>query len=210
VRIAVFGSTGRVGRLIVAQALDAGHEVTAFARNPSELRELRSGQLRVVTGELSNRTAIERAIANEDVVISALGPSGRPTGTQLSDGIRGVVEAMQRQGVRRLIVLSTASVGDPEDRFDVVYATLVAMIRILFRDAHGEIVRMGDIVRSSDTDWTLVRIGLLNEGPLAPVRVGHYGRREVRLGVSAASLARFMLDLASAETGIGESLAISN
>ena len=34
-RIAIFGATGHVGRELVAQALDAGHEVTALARDPA-------------------------------------------------------------------------------------------------------------------------------------------------------------------------------
>jgi uncharacterized protein YbjT (DUF2867 family) len=33
-RITVFGATGRVGHLLVRQAIAAGHTVTAYARNP--------------------------------------------------------------------------------------------------------------------------------------------------------------------------------
>src|SRR6266496_2994636 len=36
-KLIIFGSTGGIGRNIVAQALNAGHQVTAVARNPSAL-----------------------------------------------------------------------------------------------------------------------------------------------------------------------------
>lgn len=68
----------------------------------------------------------------------------------------------------------------------------------------------GAAVRSSRTDWTLVRIGLLNDKAPAPVRTGRYGRGEVGLGVSRASLARFMVELASSAKYVRESPAISN
>ncbi len=37
-RLTIFGATGRMGRLLVEQALHEGYEVVAFARNPDRLR----------------------------------------------------------------------------------------------------------------------------------------------------------------------------
>lgn len=34
-KVVIFGATGSVGRLMVAQALEEGHAVTAFARAPA-------------------------------------------------------------------------------------------------------------------------------------------------------------------------------
>jgi hypothetical protein len=36
-KLAIFGATGGTGRLLVEEALAAGHEVVAFVRNPSKL-----------------------------------------------------------------------------------------------------------------------------------------------------------------------------
>ena len=36
-KLAVFGATGGVGRGVLSQALDAGHYVTAYVRNPAKL-----------------------------------------------------------------------------------------------------------------------------------------------------------------------------
>ncbi|HET6495545.1 MAG TPA: NAD(P)H-binding protein [Thermoleophilia bacterium] len=208
-RIAVFGATGLTGRLIVTRALADGHEVTAFARDPRKLDDLRGERLSAVAGELSDVRGVGRAIAGADAVISALGPDSKARGIELSEGMRAIVAAMEGHGVKRLVVLSTASLKDPEDRFDLIYCLLVTAIRLVFRGAYGEIVRIGAVVRSSRTDWTLVRIGLLNDKAPAPVRTGRYGRGEVGLGVPRASLARFMVELASSAKYVRESPAIS-
>ncbi len=209
-RIAVFGSTGKVGRLLVALALVEGHDVTAFARDPRKLADINGARLTVVQGDLSDREAVGRAVAGADAVVNVMGPGARPAGTRLSDGVRTIADEMQRAGVRRLVSLATASVPDPEDRFDLRSTLLVWAIRLIFRGAYDEIRRIGDIVRASDTDWTLVRIGLLDDAAPKPVRVGHYGRGEVGLYVSRKSLARFMLDRATAGDFVREAPAISN
>lgn len=54
-KLTVFGATGRTGRYIVSQALDAGHEVTAFVRSRVKLadqQDLSREQLRIVEGDV--------------------------------------------------------------------------------------------------------------------------------------------------------------
>jgi putative NADH-flavin reductase len=53
-RLTVFGSTGAIGKQLVEQALTAGHQVVAFARNPSKLN-VRHERLTIVQGELANQ-----------------------------------------------------------------------------------------------------------------------------------------------------------
>src|SRR5215218_4972005 len=73
-KITVFGATGGVGRHVVTQALDAGHHITAYLRIPAKL-DLTHPNLTVITGELTERDAVQRAVHGADVIISALGPS---------------------------------------------------------------------------------------------------------------------------------------
>ena len=49
-KLIVFGSTGGIGRQVVGQALDAGHQVTAVARRP-EMLGLQHERVRVVRGD---------------------------------------------------------------------------------------------------------------------------------------------------------------
>ena len=73
-RVTVFGASGAIGRLVVQQLLDDGHNVTALVRAPGKLA-LTHADLTVVAGQLSDRDAVERAVSGVDAVISALGPS---------------------------------------------------------------------------------------------------------------------------------------
>src|SRR5262249_47161991 len=71
-KVLVFGATGGTGRQIVRQALEQGHVVTAFARDPGKIR-LVHNNLRVVRGDTLEPAAIETAVAGQDAVMSALG-----------------------------------------------------------------------------------------------------------------------------------------
>jgi uncharacterized protein YbjT (DUF2867 family) len=60
-KIAIFGATGGVGKELFRQALAAGHEVNAFARDPGKLDMRRDG-LRIVQGDVTNPAVVEQAV----------------------------------------------------------------------------------------------------------------------------------------------------
>jgi putative NADH-flavin reductase len=115
-RVTVFGATGKIGRLVVQQLLTAGHDVTTLVRNPAKLT-FTHPRLTVLTGQLSDGSAVKEAINGNDAVISALGPSlnSKVSGTQLADGTHHIITAMDAAGVSRFIGLATPSVPDPHD-----------------------------------------------------------------------------------------------
>jgi nucleoside-diphosphate-sugar epimerase len=59
-KVAVFGATGGIGRLVVEQLLRDGHDVVAYVRNPAKLG-LSDPRLAVVNGELSNAESVASA-----------------------------------------------------------------------------------------------------------------------------------------------------
>ena len=61
--LVVLGATGGTGRLVVEQALAAGHTVTALARSPEKLT-LRNPNLHVVAGQATDRSAVSRALSS--------------------------------------------------------------------------------------------------------------------------------------------------
>jgi putative NADH-flavin reductase len=81
-KIAVFGSSGNVGKFLVEQALAEQYDVIAYARNPSKLT-IKHDRLTIMQGELSNEAMIERTITGVDAVISVMGPSGKSRGTPI-------------------------------------------------------------------------------------------------------------------------------
>jgi hypothetical protein len=132
-------------------------------------------------------------------------------GNPLSTGTKNILSVMKKHGVRRLIAVSTASASDPNDQFDFKFKLLVTMIKLGMRGAYDEIIRMAEAIRSSELDWTLVRLPFLNDKPrTGKVRVGYYGHGIIRTGLSRADLADFLLQQLHDSTYIRKAPAISN
>ncbi|HEX4620778.1 MAG TPA: NAD(P)H-binding protein, partial [Myxococcaceae bacterium] len=95
-KLTLFAATGGIGRQILEQALDAGHQVTAVVRNPKKL----SRETRVVEADLSvaDPASLAPAVAGADGVLSALGPWTRAEVGVATRGTRVIVEAMRATG----------------------------------------------------------------------------------------------------------------
>jgi putative NADH-flavin reductase len=71
-KLLVFGATGGTGKELVRQALQQGHVVTAFARDPGKMK-LAHANLRVVRGDVLQPDSVEATVAGQEAVLSALG-----------------------------------------------------------------------------------------------------------------------------------------
>jgi putative NADH-flavin reductase len=162
-RITVFGANGGTGRLLVAQAANAGHEVTAVTRHPDAF-PLRHDNLTVFAGDVTNVDDAHAAIRGSDVVLSTLGlPYGRKPISIYSVGTANIVTAMNAAGIRRLAVVSS-SATDPAVRhldsgggffFEKVLKPVIG--KTLGKTLYDDMLRMEKLVRASDLDWTIVR-----------------------------------------------------
>ena len=70
-KIAVYGATGRVGELVVAEAVRRGHEVTALSRHEAEVPAGGAWQ----HGDLTDEASVQAIAKAHDVVVTANGPS---------------------------------------------------------------------------------------------------------------------------------------
>jgi putative NADH-flavin reductase len=209
-KLAIFGGTGNTGKLLVEQALDAGNQVVAYVRDPTKL-DIKSDRLAIIQGELVDEEKIESALKGAGAVLSALGPKGSSKGKPLTRGMRVIIAAMKRQGVRRLIVTSTLSAKDPHDLPEFRARVLVALVRLAMRGAYEEILGVADTVRESDQDWTIVRLTMLNNKPKSgKVRAGYLGKSEVGTWISRSDVADFMLQQVQDAKYLRQAPAISN
>lgn len=209
-RITVFGATGPTGRLLVEGALAAGHDVTAFARSPEKLG-VTHARLRVVQGQLHDERAVAVAVDGADAVLSVLGPTAqRVQGTPIADGFRVLVDAMRRANVRRLVAISTASAVDPRDGRDWRYRLAITLVRRFVPAAYADIVASAEVIRASDLDWTLVRVGFLTNGAATVPMAGHVGDGRVGLRVARATIVAFFLSQIEDRSWIRSSPLISD
>ncbi|MCD0452373.1 SDR family oxidoreductase [Actinocorallia sp. API 0066] len=194
-RLTVLGATGRTGRHLVRQALDAGHHVTAVVRDPARLDPADHPLLEAVTADPLDPAALAPAVDGRDAVLSALGPNNRADGTVCADGARSAVKAMRAVGVGRLVVVSASGpfIDDGDGPFTrVVFKPL---LRRLFLDTpFTDLENAEREIRASGLDWTLVRPPRLTEGKPRPYRT--VLDRNVRGGttLSRADLATAVLN----------------
>jgi putative NADH-flavin reductase len=161
--IVVFGAAGATGREVVTQALEQGHRVTAFIRNPSSsVPDMLN--LTVIRGDVRDAGAVASAIEGQDAVACALGgatPVRRDPG--LVEGIRHIVTAMERHGVPRLVYLSFLGVHDGRPQLSRLGRWVVAPI--LMRNVVADHEDKERIIRASSLDWVIVRPPRLTNGP---------------------------------------------
>ena len=194
--LTAFGATGVVGREVVTQALDAGHNVRAYVRNPAKL-DLTHPNLTVIPGELTDRDAVRRAVRDADAVISALGPSldRKATGMPLVDGTRTIVEAMQAEGVERYIGMATPSLRDPRDTRSLLGLVVPFMGRTFLKRAYRELLDMSQLVTGSPLNWTIARFTQPKDGErTGTVPAGFLGQDKIGAAITRADIAGFLLD----------------
>jgi uncharacterized protein YbjT (DUF2867 family) len=187
--LAVLGATGRTGRLVVEQALAAGHSVTALVRSPEKLT-MGNPNLRLVTGQATDTSALTRALEGADAVISTLGGKG----SVIADSTPAIVAAARQTGVSRVVVLSSFAVE--RDR-------LGAMSRLLSGLAIGPVIKdhsAGEkVLRQSDLDWTIVYASVLTDGPASGsvAVLPESAKRRMSEKISRADVAAWLVQAAT-------------
>jgi putative NADH-flavin reductase len=203
-RIAIFGATGPTGLLTVYQALDKGHEVTAFARKP-EMVAMTHKNIRIIQGDIMDYEKVKAAVDGQDAIISALGVSSRKPTTILSEGTRNILRAMEECRVSRFICMSSAGIlgNDAGFFFGKIFVPL--FLKEVFKDK----IRQMEILRGSSVQWVIVRPSALTDSP----KTGKYKiSMEAPLArtVPRADVADFMLKLITDKQYDGQMPAISS
>jgi putative NADH-flavin reductase len=219
-KLTIFAATGGIGRQVLAQAVAAGHDVTAVVRNPKKL----SAEVRIVTADLAaaDPAALESAVDGADAVLSGLGPRAQSEAGVASQGTRAIVQAMKARDVRRIVVVSAAPIGtvpspgrpkppkhDPGDGF-FMRNLFSPLTKAAFRKPYADLALMEDILRDSGLDWTVVRPPRLTNKPLTGTYRMVYGRNLPRgFFISRADVAHLMLRMLEQPETIKQTIGIA-
>ena len=164
--IVVVGASGRTGRLVVQQALRAGHRVTAVARNPLNTELPAEAEVLRVDVVGDEGFALPR---DADVVISALGKNSNSDRTPVCTlGTKNVMGAMRRAGIRRLVVTSASPVLRTATGEPFWFRAIVRpIVRWSGRRVYADLEHMEATLLQSADDivWSIVRNGYLVDDP---------------------------------------------
>jgi uncharacterized protein YbjT (DUF2867 family) len=197
-RLLVLGASGGCGRWLTRLATERSHTVTALIRSNAAL-EATSGVV-VTRGEVTDAAVLDAVLPGHDAVLCALGlrrasripwaPLRSPA--DLTAQTMGhLLPAMRRHGVRRLIAISAAGVGDSHAQLTWPVRRLVASgsVAVAYRD----LAAMEALLAASDRDWLAVRPVTLTDGaPRKAARaVSRYGTTST---IRRSEVASWMLD----------------
>jgi nucleoside-diphosphate-sugar epimerase len=116
-KVLVTGATGFVGGHLAEALRRRGDEVTVLARSTSKAAALAPLGVRVVTGDLHDRTALQRAAEGQDIVYHVAGVVAARSEADFMaanrDGTRNLVEALGQTGTGRLVFVSSMAAAGP-------------------------------------------------------------------------------------------------
>ena len=191
------------------QALEADHEVTALVRTPAKLT-VNDDRLKVLQGDVTQADQVEEVVAGAEAVISVLGPTSNKPDFMVSQGMGHIIAAMDKHGIRRLVVSAGAGVADPNDDPKLPNKIIGWLVRTFSRYVYEDMVRTVEAVRASDLDWTIVRVPMLtDDAPKGDVKAAYVGKG-MGSRLTRTDLAAFMLQQVEDKTYLGQAPAISN
>lgn len=184
-RVLVAGATGQIGRHIVGQLLEAGHEVRALSRNPANANLPEGAE--VVAGDLTDVTTLEPAF--DGVEAAHLITFGGVAGEDLTNG-QEIVDLAEKAGVKRISVLSgwgSTSVEEALEKGSIPW-TLLSPVEVMINT-----LEWADEVRQKGTVSTLATwpSAIVHEADIASVAVvaltedGHGGEHYIVTGPEA-------------------------
>lgn len=188
-KVIIFGASSATGRELIGQSLRAGYAVTAFVRDASKLGAEREKVI-AVTGDALNPSDVEAAVKGHDAVLSVLGPKGKPA-VMAAESTKHIVAAMEKHGVKRLVVVSVAGVPVPQDQrgFNLISALIKLLLKDVFTDREHQLA----ILETSKVDWVAARVPRLTDDPPTGSVTAFFGNPSPSMKISRADLADFML-----------------
>ncbi|UFR02898.1 NAD(P)H-binding protein [Streptomyces sp. Go40/10] len=208
-KLTVFGATGGIGRELVRQALDAGHEVTAVVRDPARLG-VTGGRLEVVRSGLTDPEELRGAVRGRHAVLSGLGARSRKDAGVATRLTRTVLAAMEAESVRRLLVVSAGPVGPAPVGDGPLDRAVRGLVSAILKDVYADLREMEAELARSGTDWTSVRPPRLQDKPLT-------GRYRTVVGgfpprgrfIARADVAHAMLSMIDAEETLKQGVGVA-
>lgn len=205
-KLTIFGATSPSGKLLVEKALASGHDVTAFVRDAGKLG-ITHEKLNMINGDAMNAAHVEDAVKGSDAVLSTLGPKGKPA-VMAAQSTKNIVDAMQKHGVTRLVVVSVAGIAVPQDKRkkSLIDGLLKLLLRDVFVDRENQIAVLND----SKVEWIAVRVPRLTDGPATGSVKAFFGSPNPSMKVRRADLADFMLEQLTSDRWVRQAPILTN
>lgn len=210
-KVLVVGGSRGIGRETVRRLIARGHGVRALARS-ADTTTPDDPHLERIMGDATDPAVLAPAVAGVDAVILTLGlanPFSLAPVTVFSRATRHLIAAMRQADVGRLVAVTGLGAGDSRGKGSFLYTKVMFPI-VLSRIYEDKDVQE-DFISKSGLAWTIVRPGLLTNGPAE----GRYRVLTDPAGwtsgsISRADVAAFLVSLVEEPRHIGETPLVIN
>ncbi|MBP2623199.1 SDR family oxidoreductase [Streptococcus oricebi] len=192
-KIFIAGASGRVAQELISILLERGHDIYAGARSPEKLPSLLG--LTAVKLDLKNGVSdLSQLLLGMDALYFTAGSRGRDLLQTDAFGAVKLMQAAQKAGVQRFIMLSSLFALEPEKWQNQALANLQDYyIAKFFADNY--------LLHQTDLDYTILQPGTLLEKP-ATGKVDF--QPEKFAGNAIADVAQVLAGLLDKKASIGQ------
>ena len=201
-KLLVLGATGRTGKWVLEEALQAGYIVHALVRAPQNVKRSHHPRLQLFTGSALDKTSVENAFKGCESIISVLNISRandfpwsplRTPPNLLSLTIQNLLATPSIVACKRIVICSAWGVAETKKDIPFWFRWLINSSNI--GHAYRDHERQEALLMSGAIPWTIVRpVGLTN-GPLSTTIQESYDNfPKPNLVISRKSVANYLVN----------------
>lgn len=145
-KIAILGAAGQIAQLVEPMLLKKTDvDMVLYLRHPNKLHQVDESREEIIKGDASNFNELKAALAGVDLVYANL------AGANIEDQAQNVVKAMNANGIKRLIWVSSLGIYDEvPGKFGEWNKNILGSYLSTYRAA-------ADKITESDLDYTIIR-----------------------------------------------------
>lgn len=145
-KIAILGAAGQIAQLVEPMLLKKTDvDMVLYLRHPNKLHQVDESREEIIKGDASNFNELKAALAGVDLVYANL------AGSNIEDQAETVVKAMDANGIKRLIWVSSLGIYDEvSGKFGEWNKNILGSYLTTYRTA-------ADKITESDLDYTIIR-----------------------------------------------------
>ncbi len=115
--IVITTPTGSIGRQVLEHLLESGEQIRVIARDPSKLPANVRERVEVIEGSHGDADVVNKAFAGADAVFWLVPPNFQATSLEQAyvGFSRPAAEALKKNGVKRVVIVSALGRGWPRD-----------------------------------------------------------------------------------------------
>jgi putative NADH-flavin reductase len=202
-KILVYGATGKIGSLVVDEALNRGHVIAAVSRDPAQIKQSHQN-LSAAKGDLLDTDSIAGLVVDQDVVIISvrgiIGKSKSPESALQRIAVEKVVNVLRDLGDSAPRLIHVGGSGSLEVEPGVLYADKLPRIFLpknLELEIRGQVLALEYLRTVDDVKWSYATPAknLTNGARTGEFRLGGDQLMENAKGKSRISRADFAIAL---------------